>query len=270
MSLYTTTVPEYKRGPFSAHIPEGITDPEFFFVLMSGDPASRPAFFWTEKQPKVAERPETLNIVWSAAFSLNSNSSSLAPFVVMKSAPGVTQSIIGEPFVTVEWKFAPFTELWREELSSATTHPEYPEEIRLTLGDLLADAREEAFEDGMESQFSKSLISYIKRYGNAAVQVLTEYVLSKHVNAEIASEILRWIGHIEDVSTIESRLWLLGRSLLSPSSRVRDAATLGIAFLNDPQAIPLLEAAIERERIQELREDMEQILEDLRHPTLCH
>jgi hypothetical protein len=44
---------------------------------------------------------------------------------------------------------------------------------------------------------------------------------------------------------------------------VRDGATLGLASLNDPQAITPLKQAIEREQIGELREDMQQVLDQL-------
>lgn len=271
MSFDAATGIDYKHGTLWVDSPEDITEPEFCLVFGSAYPITSPyLLFWTTEDIKRGKTPGALLHLWNRALNLNPSSSSIAPSFVVKATPGITQTIVGEPFVTiVESKSPPAAEIWREEMNSATTHTEYPEEIRLILSDLLARAREETFEDGMESQFSKALISCIKRYGNAAVRVLTEYIVSEHVNAEIASEALRWIGHIEDASTYESRLWLLARGLLSASSRVRDAATLGLAFLNDPQAIPLLEAAIQRECIQELREDMKQVLEDLRCAPPC-
>lgn len=269
MRFETATGIDYKHETIWVDSPEDITEPEFRVVFGFAYPITRPYLLWTREDIERGKTPGEFLHWWNRALNLNPSSSSIAPFFVVKATPGITHGIVAGPFMAIEWKSPLSGEMWREELNSATTHTEYPEEIRLILSDLLARAREETFEDGMESQFSKALISYIKRYGNAAVKVLTEYILSEHVNAEIASEALRWIGHIEDASTYESRLWLLGRGLLSASSRIRDAALLGLAFLNDPQAIPLLEAAIQRERIQELREDMKQALEDLRCTPLC-
>ena len=149
------------------------------------------------------------------------------------------------------------------ELGNSTILQEPPEEIGQEIEALFIKAREERFEDGMESDFSSGLISMIRMCGNAAIEVIAKLILYERVNPEVASEALRWIGHIEQASTYTDRLWLLERSLRCSSARVRDGVALGLASLDDPHAIPYLKQAIQREQCEELREDMEQVLAQL-------
>jgi hypothetical protein len=155
-----------------------------------------------------------------------------------------------EPIVETRW-------------SSSTAQWERPEEVIEELEFLFMCAKEEAFEDGMESEFSHQLVASIMKYGESAVEALHDYILGADVNSEAASEALRWIGQIEDPATRRQRRRLLERSLKSPHARVRDGAVLGLSFLNDPNAAPYLEHAVKRERIDELRQDMEQVLAQL-------
>jgi hypothetical protein len=133
-------------------------------------------------------------------------------------------------------------------------------EIDQKIETLFGAAREQVFEDGMESDFSKELISLVKKYGNAAITILTRLIVTEQVNAEVASEALRWLGHMEHPKTYDNRLWLLEQSLFCSSARVRDGAALGLASLDDSHAIPYLKRAIQQENCTELREDIEQVL----------
>lgn len=128
---------------------------------------------------------------------------------------------------------------------------------------LFLSAREEIFEDGMSSEFSKKLIQFIQMDGQAVVSVLADLILSGEVNVEVGAEALRWIGRMWDPATYESRRWLLERSLFSRSPRIRDGAALGLSSMSDPHAVQYLKIASEREEIDELRADLEQILSDL-------
>jgi hypothetical protein len=145
-------------------------------------------------------------------------------------------------------------------LDSSTLPQDYPDEIDQEIELLFDRAKEEVFEDGMESEFSRGLISYIRRYGNAAIATLERLIVTEQVNAEVASEAMRWLGHIDHPITYRSRLHLLERSLHNSSARVRDGAGLGLASLDDPHAIPYLKQAIEREQYQELRHDLKQVV----------
>lgn len=128
---------------------------------------------------------------------------------------------------------------------------------------LFTAAKEEVFQDGYESEFSKELISLVSRYGEQAMEPIIRLIVNEQVNPEVAAEALRWLGEIEEPLSRSSRRWLFERSLYSSSSRVRDGAILALASLDDPHAIPYLRRAIEQESCPELREDMEQVLEQL-------
>jgi len=128
---------------------------------------------------------------------------------------------------------------------------------------IFASAKEEIFEDGMESNFSRNLSEFIVSFGHSAMETIISIILSEQTNNEVASEAYRILGRLNHKTTYRDRLWLLERGLYSASARVRDGAILGLAFLNDPIAIAPLKSAIEREQISELRHDMEQVLTQL-------
>jgi len=154
-----------------------------------------------------------------------------------------------------------------ERLENSTVQQRRPERIEQKIEDLFKSAKEQVFEDGMESEFSKELISLVEKYGDVAMEVLAHLIVYEKVNAEVASEALRWLGRMDHTPSYRYRLWLLERSLRCSSARVRDGAVLGLASLDDPDAITHLKQAIQRERVEELRKDMEQVilqLEDIR------
>lgn len=128
---------------------------------------------------------------------------------------------------------------------------------------IFGNAKEEIFEDGMDSDFSRNLSDFIVSFGHSAMEAIIPIMLSEHTNTEIASEAFRILGRLNNKVTYRDRLWLLERGLYSSSARVRDGAVLGLAFLNDSLAIPPLKSAIEREPNLDLRKDMEQILAQL-------
>lgn|SRR5574341_618286 len=128
---------------------------------------------------------------------------------------------------------------------------------------IFGNAKEEIFEDGMESGFSRNLSDFIVSFGHSAMEAIIPLMLSERTNTEVASEAFRILGRLNHKTTYRDRLWLLERGLYSASARVRDGAILGLAFLNDPLAIAPLKSAIERELNLELRKDMEQILAQL-------
>ena len=81
---------------------------------------------------------------------------------------------------------------------------------------------------------------------------------------------MRLFGRIDHPSTHKKRMSALIRGLQHPLPRVRDGAALGLASLDNPQATPALRRAIKQEQCEELREDMEQVLEQLESAYQCH
>lgn len=134
---------------------------------------------------------------------------------------------------------------------------------------LFEGSKEEVFEEGIENDLSRGLASVIARYGKEAIDVLSQIVNSDAVNEEIAAQTLRLIGRLDHRSSQRDRLLLLEQALNNPSVRVRNAASLSLASLDDPHAIPHLQQAIQRERCVELVEDMEQVLKQLENTRQC-
>ena len=129
---------------------------------------------------------------------------------------------------------------------------------------LFAAAREEVFEDGMESVFSRNLAVLIKEHKDQAIIFAAEYLESDDFDEEVGAETLRQLGHSKNEPTYMSRLDLLVRGLHHDSAMVRDGAILGLASMDDPGVIAELEEAVKREQDPELRDDMNDVLEQLR------
>lgn len=140
-------------------------------------------------------------------------------------------------------------------------------ELERRITSLFMMSGEEEFESGMISDFSQELCSIIDNHGKDAMEIITYLFLYKEVNSEVLCEALRWLGRIDQVDSHSYRLWLLGKSLESPSIFVRDGAILGIAALDDPCAIPAVHKAIEKETCRELCDDMQAVLQQLEETT---
>jgi hypothetical protein len=155
--------------------------------------------------------------------------------------------------------------LQKEYYESATAPGEIAiDHLPPNLKTLCETAKDQYFEDGMDSAFSIRLIQYIKQYGDYALNELAHLILHEVIGDEVASEALHQLGHIDHPASYKARLWLLEKSLLACSSAmVRDGALLGIALFDDRQAIPYLQRAIQQEQCPELRESIRQVLEQL-------
>ncbi|MBA7607793.1 hypothetical protein ES703_14962 [subsurface metagenome] len=150
-----------------------------------------------------------------------------------------------------------------EQTENSTTQLERPEGIEQQIDTLFEEAVDQDFEDGMESRFSRELLSLVRKYGDFAVNEINYLINHKGVNSEVAAEALLWLGDMDHPATYDYRLWLLERSLGSSSSRVRDRAALGLASMAHPHAIPYIKEAIDQETCTELREDIAQVLAEL-------
>lgn len=136
------------------------------------------------------------------------------------------------------------------------------EEIRQSISLLIGTGQQEHFEDGMESDFSRGLISLIETYGEGAIEELADFVASGRMNGELAAEALVCLGRMEDPYTLVKRRSLLETNLFSSSYFIRDGTLLGLSYLDDPHAVPYLKRAIERESNAQLRRYMQQLLRE--------
>jgi hypothetical protein len=147
--------------------------------------------------------------------------------------------------------------------TASTKLTETSSELYLEIEAVFWSAREEFFEDGMESDFSKRFCSTVTKYGSDAIEVITSLIVYGKVCPEVASESLRWLGKMQHPESYEFRRWLLERSLTLSSGIVKDGAILGIASMDDKHAIHYLKEAMKNESSTELKQDMEQVLQQL-------
>ena len=136
--------------------------------------------------------------------------------------------------------------------------------IRDQLDRVIALTAGEVFLDGMESRLSFWLKHMLGVGGNTTIRVIRSILNSEGLNAEEVGEILRVLGDFEDSMTHRSRLSLLLEYLKSPDSRTRDAASIGIASLDDPSALYEVEKAALCEDLPELKEDLQLVVDQLR------
>lgn len=126
-----------------------------------------------------------------------------------------------------------------------------------------------ALDPGMTNDFSMGLAAFIEKHGKPALRAVQELVLNEETASSIALEALQYIGNSDSKVWHDERRKMLERCLLaSRSAWARDGAGLGLASLDDPQSIPALEMAIAKESNQELREDLLQVLEQLKDTLL--
>lgn len=150
-----------------------------------------------------------------------------------------------------------------EYLANATKAGEGVQELTSHLEKLFRDWQELRFEDGMENDLSRLLWRLLMTHSTMLVEALASILIAEHVSPRVAAEALRHLGRFTHPPTHRDRLWLLGRALRSESPLGRDGAGLGLAHLDDPAAIGYLEAAIDAEPLQSLKQDLRQVLEGL-------
>jgi hypothetical protein len=103
-----------------------------------------------------------------------------------------------------------------------------------------AAAANEVFEDGIESQLTQILEQLLDAHGTVAVAMLEDLFFSSTVNPEVAVESLKWIGTVDHKESRSYRRRLLERCLQSASARIRYAAALALAAMDDPISLPAL------------------------------
>jgi hypothetical protein len=142
-------------------------------------------------------------------------------------------------------------------------HSDSRESIRSELIALFHAARDAVFEDGMESIFSTDLNSFLVKYSTAGIELLRECIEDAGLDPTILAEALRWIGRSRDSYTYRYRFGVLVHCLSHPSPAVRDGAILGLTFMANRAAIPRLQAALEREENEVIRDSLQLAVEEL-------
>ena len=125
------------------------------------------------------------------------------------------------------------------------------------------DAKREAFFDGMDSVFRRRLHLLIRCYGDMAIDAVREAIDLFRDDEEVVDEALRQLGLLDDDRTHYSRMRVLIQELESDNPRIRDAASIGIAALDDPLAVDSIRKAMVNEQFEDLRQSFKEVLEQL-------
>jgi hypothetical protein len=128
---------------------------------------------------------------------------------------------------------------------------------------LFNEGSSEFFQDGVDSNFSRSLLRLLKADSVETVNAIAEYLIQGEPKEEVASEALTSISEFENQETLTHRWDILRRSLASSSAIVRDGAILGFANLDHASALPELRKAREKEPLVELRRLLDRVIEQL-------
>ena len=142
--------------------------------------------------------------------------------------------------------------------------PHLGDPLRRYIQQIVQDAQEEVFEDGMESNFSRGLASAIQEHGNKALAAIDDIILNSNANAELQGETLIQLGSIDSPGTHSRRLTILTGALESKDVRVRDAASLALDTMEDASAIPALESALRREQSARMQQNLQAVITQLR------
>lgn len=173
--------------------------------------------------------------------------------------PVTTASAVTAPSVFASGTVVPSSNLDRyheDEISPVDIPASVSEEAR----QLLRHANGEPFDDGVESPFSKALVAFVRLHGDSAIEALHSRMITGMVDADVASEALRWLGRMNDPRTRLRRWWVLVHCLRFSSFKIRDGALLGLDAMNDPASAKYLRLALAREAHPRLRRDMEGLL----------
>ncbi len=141
--------------------------------------------------------------------------------------------------------------------------------IQAEISALFAKAQSIRIESGMENDLSVGIRDIIKNHGSIALGHIESIILQNKVPVSLAREILKYIGSFEMSNWHGHRRFMLENCLReSQYAWIRDGAGLGISFLDDPRSISVVKTAIAKERNEELKEDLIQVLEQLEETLL--
>jgi hypothetical protein len=149
------------------------------------------------------------------------------------------------------------------QVNDAISEPSTVHSLAVDLEIYVRQAGNETFTDGMDSTFANRVHESIELHGSTAVNAWAE-ILSRTENAhETGEELLRQLGFNQDASSQHARLQVLINSLSHPDPRIRDAAGLGLSFLEDPSSLPELREARRKEPEGWLKDNLELVIQQL-------
>jgi hypothetical protein len=190
--------------------------------------------------------------------SVISGSASALPAIPPASYGEALENIIG----AVRSAFEYLTELSTAEQGRSAQQP-IPETIERSAAILFDASKGEEFEYGSTSQFALSLSAIVHRYGVAGIEAIQRQINIDGTDIDTTIEALHTLARVQHISTRAERLLLLLRALFATSPRARCGAALGLAYMDDPKALPFLRQAFERELSSSTRMCIQRVIEQL-------
>jgi hypothetical protein len=139
--------------------------------------------------------------------------------------------------------------------------------IEGALAALLADAREDLMEDGMNNTVNERLPPLLLMHPQSIIRALAGLIEAGQTPPIIAAQLLKELGRARIAASHSQRRWVLERALCSPSPVTRDGAGLGLARLGDHRSLRYLVRAVEIEADPELRTDLQRVVDELTEAT---
>ncbi len=149
-------------------------------------------------------------------------------------------------------------------LDLVETHLNDTDAVEVAVQNLFSLANFIDFEPGKTNDFQDGLEETIEKHGELALLEIQTLVLNGETKSAIAMEALQYVGNTESNTWRDARRLMLERCLLrSRSAWVRDGAGLGLASLDDPRSIAVLQKAILKETSRALKSDLTLVLDQL-------
>ena len=121
----------------------------------------------------------------------------------------------------------------------------------------------EPFEDGIDNEVSRDIEWLVMHYKTAAIDALRDSIDAHEIRPHIVSEVLLWLGQIDDPYTRESRFYLLLSCLKDEESWIRSSAAVALASIEDYRAAGSMARQAAREENAMLRARLESIALEL-------
>lgn len=129
---------------------------------------------------------------------------------------------------------------------------------------LFDHASPEAWDADAQSSFASGVEFMVMSYGASAAEAIAARLLRRGDSEDIIAAALTALGRADDSRSHGTRRQVLENFLSDQSLVVKDGAVQGLEWIDDPQSIPVIEAAIANERSAWFKGILEAFLERLR------
>ena len=131
------------------------------------------------------------------------------------------------------------------------------------LDNIIANAQNEVFYDGMDSVFSIRLHELVKEHGKIVIEDLHKRFIEGRLTGSVACESMIQCGHVEDKELEQEILHFAHHALQHKELAIRDGAMLAIASIDNPVMITHIREAVANETNEEVKKDLIQVLNQL-------